>query len=128
MARYKVAPGRAVGKKNGSGVIRSGDPLPDLSPADIARFLADGSIVLDEAVEKEPPQETAPSPISPPGEGADSAPGFSVPSKWPSIKNMPAYLEGLSAAEVRFLQANDSRVSAASEQVYRDALAALEAE
>ena len=128
MSRYKGAPGRAVGKKNGGGGIRSGDPLPDLSPADIARLLADGSIVLDDAGEQEPPKEPASSPISPPGEGADSAPGFSVPSKWPSIKKMPAFLAGLSAAEVRFLQANDSRVSAASEQVYRDALAALGAE
>jgi hypothetical protein len=41
---------------------------------------------------------------------------------------MPAFLEGLSAYEVRFLQSEDPRVGASSIKVYEDALASLEAE
>lgn len=157
MARYMIAPGRAIGKKGG-GVYRHGDALPPLSASDIDRFVADGSLVpvpgfvaidpadtpepqpaeVDPAPEAEPQaaepgdpaSRFAPSAVSPPPEtdaGSPSA-GFDVPDKWPSIKRMPAFLEGKSAAEVRFLQANDSRVSPASEKVYTDALAALEAE
>ena len=128
MARYKIAPGRAIGKKSGGGVIRYGSPLPDLSAEDLARFIADGCVIIDDSAEMEPPQEPTPSPPSLSGGGVDSAPSVSVPSRWPTIREMPAFLEGLSESEVRFLQSEDPRVGASSIKVYEDALASLEAE
>lgn len=143
MPRYVIAEGRQI--LTPRGVLIAGDSADTLSPADIALFLESGVIEAGEgaADTPEPPQASAPvevdsdsaAPAAPdapsepavsPQADAGAAPEFTIPDRWPSIRKMPAFLEGKSAAEVRFLQANDGRVSPASEKVYTDALAALE--
>lgn len=111
MARYYVPKGRAIGNPNGRGVIRHGDPLPPLPQSAIDRFLADGSLAVVEEEVAPVGQEIAPAP---------------EPERLPSIKQMPAFLQGKTRAEIEAIRARDGRTSPAAQRVYTDALAALD--
>lgn len=127
MPTYQIAAGRTI--NTAAGVLRHPSPCDGLIPADIALYLADGTI---EAVPSPAPSAAAlsPEPIASstpdlPPVVEDAVPAPALPDKFPRSSAMAAHLKGKPEAYILAMQANDTRSGLNIKSAYKAALRAL---
>jgi len=129
MTAYRIAPGRTIQHEGGA----SGHPSPCdwLIPADVALYLADGTIepIPSPSPDSLPAPSEAPAPVEseavPPADDEGAGAPLEMPERLPSLGKLAAHLDGQSEEYIRAMHAADSRKGQTAQGHYKRALKAL---